>query len=121
LPLYGPLEVSRVIEHLSSVFGALVLLLWFWHWLRTTPPIQPETARSAQKNQRAALFVVCIVALAAAALRGFLLHGLGTSFQIARDKFALEAAIVTAITVFWLEVVVYGAFRARARSALRDT
>jgi amino acid transporter len=120
LPLYGPLEVSRVIEHLSSVFGALVLLLWFWHWFRSTPPIQPEAVRSPRKNPRSALFVVSIVALVAAALRGFLLHRLGTPFPIERDKFALEAAIITAITVFWFEVVVYGAFRARAQSPQYD-
>jgi len=121
LPVYGPLEYVRVIEHASTVIGALVLLFWFLHWFRKTAPIQPETTQypHPRKNQRAALFVVCIVALAAAALRGFLMYGFGRPLHIG-GKFVIEAAIITAISVFWLEVVVYGAWRAQLRSELQD-
>jgi hypothetical protein len=120
VPLYGPLEYARIIEHVSSVVGLLILLVWFWHWFRSTP-VDPDPARSSRTNSRAALFVVCAVALAAAALRAFLvLHGVRAPFQFNRNKLALEAAIITAMTVFCLGVVVYGAFRARAQSALQN-
>jgi hypothetical protein len=122
VPLYGPLEYARVIEHLSSVFGGLVLLIWFWRWLRSTAPVHPEPAPIPRTNSRAALFVVCAVALAAAAFRAFLvLQGVGAPFHIHRNRLALEAAIITAITVFCLGIVVYGAaLRTRARGALQN-
>ncbi len=121
VPFYGPLEYARIIEHASTAFGLLVLLVWFWHWLRSTPPVHPEPALSSRTNSRAALLVVCAVALAAAALRAFLvLHGIGAPFLFHRNKLALEAAVITAITIFCLGVVVYGAFRARAQSALEN-
>jgi hypothetical protein len=115
------MEYARVIEHLSSVFGLVVLLIWFWRWFRSTPPVHPDPARCSRTNSRAALLVVCAIALAAAALRAFLvLHGVGAPFHIHRNKLALEAAIIAAITVFCLGVVVYGAFRAHAQSALQN-
>jgi len=121
VPLYGPMEHARVIEHLSSVFGALILLIWFWHWYRSTAPMHPEPSRTSRTNSRTALLVVCAVALAAAALRAFLLmHGIGAPFHIHKDKLALKAAVITAITVFCFGVVVYGAIRARVQSALQN-
>jgi hypothetical protein len=110
VPLHGQMEVARVIEHLSSVFGAMVLLIWFWRWFRSTPPIEQDAARTPHDNSRTAFIVVCAVALAAAALRALLiLHGVGAPFHIPEEKLALEAAVITAITVFCLGVVVYGA------------
>ena len=120
VPLYGPMEYARVIEHFSSVFGLLVLLIWFWRWFRSTPPAHPDAARTSPTSSRAALLVVCAVALAAAAFRGILmLQGVGAPFHIHRNRLALEAAVITAITIFCFGVVVYGvALRARTRGAL---
>ena len=120
LPGYGTMEYLRVIQHASTVFGAAVLLLWFRHWFRRTAPIQPETARYPRKNHRAALFVICIVALIAAVLSGFLIPEFRTPHHITERKLLFERAVITAINIFWLGVVVYGALRARARNKLQD-
>lgn len=121
LPFYGPLEYLRVLQHVSTAFGAVVLLLWFRRWFRRTPPISSETARPPRKSRRIALFVICLVALLAAALSGSPIPGLGDRFHIAGAKFLLEHAVITAIDMFWLGVVLYGAWKARTRNELQGT
>jgi hypothetical protein len=120
LPVYGPMQYARVIQQASTVFGALLILLWLWHWFRTTAPTQPETALNSGKSQRAAFFVVCVVALAAAAFRGFEVLEFEAPLHVHLDKFAFESSVITAIDVFWLGVVVYGALRTRTRRELQD-
>ena len=120
LPVYGPMEYLRVLQHGSTVLGAAVLLLWFWHWFRRTAPMQPETARYPRKNHRAALFVICIAALIAAVLRGLVLPELGSPDDNPGRKELFARAVITAINIFWLGVVAYGVWRARARNKLEN-
>lgn len=119
LPVYGTMEYVRVIQQVSTIFGALALLLWLRHWFRTTAPTQPEMTRNPVKNERAALFVVCLVALAAAAFRGFQVLGFGANLHFDTEKSAFECAVITAIDFFWLGVVAYGSLRTRVRTELQ--
>ena len=120
LPVYGPMEYVRVIQHGSTVVGAAVLLLWFWSWFRRTAPMQPETAPYTRKNHRAALFVISIMALIAAVLNGPLYPELISLDDNPGRKVLFERAVITAIDIFWLGVVAYGAWRARARNKPQD-
>jgi hypothetical protein len=128
LPVYGPMDYSRVIQHASTVLGAAVLLLWFWLWFRRTAPIEPETPPYPRKNPRAALFVICVVALIAAVLNGLVSLEYGSPYyEIGREallaigrKELLARAIITAIDIFWLGVLVYGAWRATRRNTPPD-
>lgn len=120
LPVYGPMEYLRVIQHGSTVFGAAVLLLWFWRWFLTTAPIEPETAPRPRKNHRAALFVISIAALIAAVLNGPLYPELIDLDDSPGRKELFERAVITAIDILWLGVVVYGVWRARARIKLKN-
>jgi hypothetical protein len=120
VPAYGPMEYIRVIQQASTVFGALVLVLWFWQWYRKTAPTQPDQAPTSRENPRTALFVVCIVALVMAAFRTLLLVGIGGLVQVESYKCVFERAVIMAIDAFCVGVVVYGAWRAHARSALQD-
>ncbi|MGB6826937.1 MAG: DUF4184 family protein [Terracidiphilus sp.] len=119
VPVYGPMQYDRVIQHGSTVIGAVVLLLWCRHWFRTTAPTQPAMARNPRENRRGALLAVCIVALAAAAFRGLLILRFGTTSQCGVEKFAFESAVITSIDAFWLGVVVYGALRTLRREELQ--
>jgi hypothetical protein len=120
LPLLGKMEYVRVIQQVSTVVGALVLLLWFLHWYRKTAPTQPEMARYSQKNRRAALLVVCLVALAAAVFRALQVLSFGGPLHRESGKFAFESAVITAIGVFCIGVVLYGILTARPRDELQD-
>jgi hypothetical protein len=120
LPVYGPMEYLRVLQHGSTVVGGAVLLLWFWHWFRTTAPIQPETAPCPRRNHRAVLFVICIVALIAAVITGFVIPELRSPHHIIGRKELFARAVIMAINIFWLGVVAYGALRAIGRNKLLD-
>jgi uncharacterized membrane protein YfcA len=105
------MEYFRVIQHASTIFGAVVLLIWFRHWFRKTAPTQPDRAQEPRKNRRKALLGVSIIAMAAAVLRGLFVLGFRVPWQVDREKVAFECAVITSIGVFWLGVVAYGAFR----------
>ena len=116
LPVVGTLRYLRVIQHVSTFIGAAVLALWFRHWFRRTPPMH----HTPRKHPRTALFVICTMALLAAALRGFLILRWVTPLDFNRSKFLFEGTIITTITVFWLGVLMYGVLRAIARSRTRN-
>jgi hypothetical protein len=121
LPVYGPMAYLRVIQHGSTVFGAFVLLLWFWSWFRRTALIEPESAIRPPKHHCAALFVICFAALIAAVLRGLVLPEFGIPDDNPGRKELLACAVITAIDIFCLGVVVYGAWmRVRARSKTQN-
>jgi hypothetical protein len=120
LPVYGSMEYLRVIQHGSTVLGAAVLLLWFWWWFRRTAPIEPEAATCPRNHHRAALVVICIVALIAAVLRVLDLPEFGNPDDNPGRKELLARAVITAIDIFWLGVLAYGAWKSRARNKLRN-
>jgi hypothetical protein len=120
LPVYGTMEYLRVLQHGSTVLGAAALALWFWCWFRRTAPIEPETAPCPRRNHRGALLVICTVALVAAVLNGPLYPEFISLDYDPGRKVLFERAVITAINIFWLGVVAYGAFRARARNKLQD-
>jgi hypothetical protein len=120
LPVLGMTEYLRVLQHASTLFGFVVLLLWFRHWYRRTAPLQGETAPYPRQHPRTALYVICIVALLAAVLSGFVITALKSPYYHTDSKFLFECGVITAINVFWLGVVLYGVLRANARSKLQD-
>jgi hypothetical protein len=119
LPVIGHIEILRVIQHVSTIVGFAVLLLWFRHWYRKTAPTQPVAAQYARRNRRASLVVIAMVALAAAALSVLLIPAL-TQHRITEGKILFECAVITAIDVFCLGVLAYGMMRAMARSKPRE-
>jgi hypothetical protein len=120
VPVYGSMEYLRVLQHGSTVLGAFALALWFWFWFRRTAPLKPDPAPRARKHHRAALVLISIVALIAAVVRGFVLSEPGGPYYDTGKKELVARAIITAMDFFWLGVVAYGVFSARARNKLRD-
>lgn len=110
LPLFGLRSYADILQYISSAAGIFILLLWSIHWYRTTAPTHTEPDRHVVPTDRvvitAALLIAIVVALVRAATLGLPdgVHG-GQRF--------LTAAAVTAIPLFWLEVVIYGLLRMR--------
>ncbi len=119
-PVYGTMEYLRVLQHSSTVLGAFALLLWCYYWFRRTAPVATEAAPPSRKHHRGALVLICIVALIAAVLRAFVLSEPGGPYYETGKKEFIVRAVITAMDVFWLGVVAYGAWRAMVRNKLRD-
>jgi Domain of unknown function (DUF4184) len=118
LPVWGALEYVRVFQHMSTIAGALVLLLWFRGWYRRTRPIEVETAQPLLKNRRSVLAWICVLSLTLAVLRCVVGDGLPDDRGSA--KTFLIDTVVASITLFWVQVVVYGFLRARTRRQLQN-
>ena len=86
-----------------------MILLWCAYWYLNTSPIHSQPYLSLVKTDRIAmawaLAVASVIALLRAAVPGLPngVHGV--------QRFLTDAA-VTAISVFWVEAVLYGVIRA---------
>ncbi|HEV2278346.1 MAG TPA: DUF4184 family protein [Acidobacteriaceae bacterium] len=119
IPLFGDRPWFAIFQYVSSVLGLLVILLWWIQWYRNTPP---HRSRSDQKElltrDRVAVACAFVIALLAAAVRAVVYgipHGISGS-----QKF-LTIVVVTALTAFWGEVILYGLVRNRTRSPVKVT
>ncbi len=107
----GPLQYYKVFQIGSSVLGMLVLLVWFVWWYRAAVPSNsPETERP-RGNEGAVLLLVLSVALIGAGIRAFV--GVGVPVGRHEGFMFLADAVITGISIFWIEVVAYGFVRTR--------
>ena len=112
LPIVGPVYNYMIFQQLSSILGLVALGIWVWR----QPPSAPQpVSRPSGRRDGAMLAVLSGIAVAAGLVRAL------TSVGIHRDRHALmlfvAVVVVAAMTVFWAEVVVLGAVRARRRGA----
>jgi hypothetical protein len=109
LPLLGPMPCYKLFQHASTVLGALVLLLWFSRWYRATPPAAQQHDPGYRHNERAGLLVTSAIAIIAGTIRAWL----GTRGDTGLHRIALfgAQAVITTMSIFWLEVVLYGILR----------
>lgn len=118
LPVIGTVQYFKLLQYISTIAGLVALLIWFWYWYRHTASLSTQTTCSTQENERKVLVALCIGTIIAAPVRGLL--GLG----IPRDQHQVEILLAeiasTAITIFWIGVVVYGIWRAQKHSRPKD-
>jgi hypothetical protein len=104
-----PMRLYRLLQHLSSVVGLLVLALVVWRWHRALPAAELPGRRELGKVERYAWLAVGILiplsAAASAALRG--LHGLGRTHDLGDWlTFTVEAGMgATAASVVAVSVL----------------
>jgi Domain of unknown function (DUF4184) len=110
LPVIGRMPYYNFFQQLSSIIGMLVILIWFLRLPRSSPLHQHKTQGSGAHERR-----IFVVSSAVALLTGFLRAFIGAGGSIHPRDPALFVAevIVTTISVFWLELVLYGVLRAR--------
>lgn len=113
LPIAGSVQNYKLLQHASTALGLLVLLIWFVRQPRVAPT-RPRLVRDRRMNERLVFLFASAVALAAGALRAFV--GMGAASGLHRIQIFIGEAAVTTISVFWLELLVYGFLRERARS-----
>ena len=116
LPIVGPLGMYNLLQYASSVAGLLFVVIWVWHWYRTTDPVERPIARPFAPPQEFALIVTLpLVAIGSGLFRacktvGFP-HGVKPVTHFAADT------VVTAIAVFVLELLACGILLPRRRAA----
>ena len=119
IPLFGDRPWFAVFQYISSVLGLLVILLWWVQWQRNTPPQRPRPEeQELLTHDRLAVACALAIALLAAVVHAVVSgipHGVTGS-----QKF-MTIAVVTGLTVFWGEVILYGLVRNRNRSAVKAT
>ena len=108
LPLFGDRPWNGIFQYISSVLGLVIIVLWFVHWYRSTAPVHSQSDRRYLVRDRVALGSAFAIALIAAVVRAVAsgmpdgVHGL--------QRFMTDGA-VTGITIFWIEVIIYGIIR----------
>lgn len=110
LPLLGPMPYYKVFQFGSTIIGMLLFPLC---WMRPSgskaKPASPQGTARKTGHEKIVLAVATCIALGAAAARA--IPGASISHHYGQ-LFATEF-ITTAITVFWIETILYGAWRAR--------
>ena len=101
--LFGARPWYAILEYLSSALGIVIILLWYIHWYRNTPPVHSKQNRLTKDRIAIACFflIAAVFALIRAAGSG-VPHGVSGS-----QRFMADVAI-TGIAVFWIEIVLYG-------------
>jgi hypothetical protein len=119
LPILGSVPCYHVLQIASSALGTIVLLIWIVLQL-SNAPIYPRTVeKSRVQQERRDLVFVSVVALTGGALRG--LVGLRPPNAAHRFEVFIAEAVITAITLFWIQSVIFGFLRDRAGSAAQSS
>jgi hypothetical protein len=114
IPLFGLRPWYGILQYFSSALGVLVILVWYIHWYRNTPPVHSKRERlTSDRIALACLLLIAVVfALIRAAASG-VPHGVSGS-----QRFMTDVAI-TGITVLWIEIVIYGIVRDLRRNTVK--
>lgn len=116
LPLFGSRRWCDILQYLSSVAGLLIIIVWSFHWYRTTTPVHSQPDRRFAAHDRIAMgcaFAIALIAAVVSAVASGVPNGVHGA-----QRFMTDGAI-TGITFFWLEVVIYGFVRNRARTTVK--
>lgn len=108
LPWFGPRPWYGIFQYISSVAGLAVILLWYVHWYRNTPPLHPRPDQRSLLANRVAVATAFAVALLTVILRG--MTG-GIPEGIRGSQRFMTSAAVTGLSIFWIEVLIYGFIR----------
>lgn len=114
LPIVGRrVQCYTLLQYGSSIIGTLVILVWFLRLPKTGASPQPKTAPTSGVSNKRIFAASFVVAFAAGILRACLRrHNI--------ELFVSEA-VVTTISVFWFELVIYGILRARNTNGMQAT
>jgi hypothetical protein len=120
VPVAGNMQMYKVLQYASTLFGLVFVAIWIWSWYRATKPVESPVAKSYTPAQiRIITIVAPAVALVGGILRAYVV--LGTPKIAIRPimYFAVEWGI-TSTTLLWLGLLICGvAFRKRLAATER--
>jgi uncharacterized protein DUF4184 len=116
VPFHPPVVMSKLMQHVSSLVGLIVLAAWFAVWYYCAAPAKKVSTKQLSARRKIAI-VGIMVAIAAGA--GYVL-GFMRDFALdpAMNLVGLSSTIFEAVTLlFCLQILLYGIVR---RYSLRD-
>ena len=105
VPLFGRRDWAAIFQYMSSALGLVAIVIWFVQWYRKTPPVHQIHQAAIDSRDRMVVAAAFLMAVLAGACGHRLtvcpngVHG-GQRF--------LTDASVTGITVFCVEILLYG-------------
>jgi len=114
VPAAGNMQMYKVLQYASSLFGLVFVAVWVFFWYRATEPVKLPVAKPFTPAQiRVIAFVVPAVALIGGIIRAFVDRGVPDIAIRSIMYFAVEWGI-TATTLLWFGLLICGAvFRSR--------
>lgn len=116
LSAVGTIPYFKVLQHVSTIVGVLVVVLWFVHWYRTTQPAAESSEPELSGGRRAVIVAVgVLLALVGAIVRA--LHAAAIPYQIRGSARFAGDAVCAFVALVWWELVVYGLVQRRSMKA----
>ncbi len=114
VPVAGNMQMYKVLQYVSTLFGLVFVAIWIWSWYRATAPIESPVAKPYTGAQiRVITIVAPAVALAGGIVRTYVALGAPKIAIRPIMYFAVEWGI-TGTTLLWLGLLICGAaFRRR--------
>ena len=116
LPLFGPRPWFGILQYMSSIFGMVVVLVWWIHWYRNAKPEHSKPDHHLLTNDRVALACALLIALASGLVRA---SATGIPHGVPGSQRFMSGVAITGITVLWIEIVIYGIVRKLRRNPVK--
>lgn len=117
LPVAGEMQMDKLLEYASSIFGLAVLAGWIWYWYRTTNPSVAPIAQPVDAAQKRTLVVgLPVLAMLGGALQAY--RESGILLQMRPIAHFLVATLISTIAYFLLGLLVYGVILRCRRGAI---
>lgn len=106
VPLLGPRPLAAILQGVSSILGLLIIFVW-WHFVSRSIPPRPITSTPVSaRRTRLTMLAAFVVAI------GIGLYSTFSSGLAGRSNLIAQGLLV-GITIFWIEIVIYGIVRDR--------
>jgi hypothetical protein len=114
VPAAGNMQMYKVLQYASTLFGLVFVAIWIWSWYRATKPIESPAAKLYSSAQISIITIVApAVAVAGGVLRTYVALGAPKMTIRSLMYFGVDWGI-TSTTLLWFGLVICGAvFRRR--------
>jgi hypothetical protein len=120
VPIAGNMQMYKVLQYASTLFGLVFVAIWIWSWYRATKPIESPVAKPYTPAQiRIITIVAPAVALAGGIIRAYVAVGSPKMTIRSLMYFGVDWGIA-ATTLLWLGLLICGVvFRRRIAASGR--
>jgi hypothetical protein len=108
LPLVGPYALCRILQHVSSLVGLLLVLVWILRWYGAAPRLAVESTPGESRWRRRVWVVILLVAVAGGLVRGWM--GVPPAYLSEHASRPLGNFVVASIALIWWQLAVMGYF-----------